>query len=184
MAGWQQPTIVASGGRSFATFPAAVVVPILNAREQPLLLESPLRPGVWEPVNGAVEAGETLVQAALREVSEEAGPDVRVRPVGVVHASTFAYDAQVQRMISIVYLMAYERGDIAPGDDMRGSRVRWATVAEIAEEELCLLPPLDQAWLRRRTLDLFRELRREPLAALQGPLTFADRFSKSARAGT
>lgn len=47
---------------------------------------------------------------ALREVREEAGPDLRVRPLGVVHASTFAYDDRVRRMISVVYLMAHEGG--------------------------------------------------------------------------
>ena len=67
------PEISTSGGRVFATHPAAVVVAIVNEREELLLLESPRRPGWWEPVNGAVEAGETLLEAALREVREEAG---------------------------------------------------------------------------------------------------------------
>ena len=61
-------TIAALSGRSFATFPAAVVVPIVNRREELLLLESPHRPGWWEPVNGAVDEGETLLEAALREL--------------------------------------------------------------------------------------------------------------------
>jgi ADP-ribose pyrophosphatase YjhB (NUDIX family) len=161
-------TITASGGREFETHPAAVVVPIVNRREELLLLESPLRPGWWEPVNGAVEARESLRDAALREVREEVGPDVRVRPLGVVHASTFAYDAQVTHMISVTYLMAYEGGDPRPGDDMRGSRVRWATVDEIESEALRLVPPLDQAWLRRRTLELFRLWEPAPDVPLQG----------------
>jgi ADP-ribose pyrophosphatase YjhB (NUDIX family) len=175
----RQPTVVAANGRSFATFPAAVVVPIFNRREELLLLESPLRPGVWEPVNGAVEDGETLLEAARREVSEEAGPDVQVRPLGVVHASTFAYDVGVQRMISVVYLMAYEGGDVIPGDDMRGSDVRWVTAEAIESEGLRLLRPMDQAWLRRRALDMFRLWHPEPPVALQGPLTPAARFRKS-----
>jgi 8-oxo-dGTP diphosphatase len=155
------------GGRSFATFPAAVVVPIVNRREELLLLESPRRPGWWEPVNGAVEAGETLLDAALREVREEAGPDLRARPLGVVHAETFAYGARISHMISVVYLMAHEGGAAVPGDDMRGSRVRWATLGDIDSDELRLLPPLDQAWLRRRTTDLFRLWEPEPAVQLQ-----------------
>jgi 8-oxo-dGTP pyrophosphatase MutT (NUDIX family) len=163
--------IAASGGRSFATFPAAVVVPIVNRREALLLLESPRRRGCWEPVNGAVDEGETLLEAALREVREEAGPDLRVRPLGVVHASTFAYDASVRRMISVVYLMAHEVGAALPGDDMRGSRVRWATLSAIESDGLRLLPPLDQAWLRQRTIDLFRLWEPEPPVPLQGSLS-------------
>ncbi len=161
----------ASSRRSFATFPAAVVVPIVNRRGELLLLESPRRTGWWEPVNGAVDDGETLLEAALREVREEAGPDLRVRPLGVVHASTFAYDARVQRMMSVVYLMAHEGGAAVPGGDMRGSRVRWATLSAIESDGLRLLPPLDQAWLRRRTVDLFRLWEPEPPVVLQGPLS-------------
>jgi 8-oxo-dGTP pyrophosphatase MutT (NUDIX family) len=164
-------TIAASSGRSFAAFPAAVVVPIVNRQEELLLLESQRRPGWWEPVNGAVDDGETLLEAALREVREEAGPDLRVRPLGVVHASTFAYDARVPRMISVVYLMAHEGGAAVAGDDMRGSRVHWAALTAIESGGLRLLPPLDQAWLRRRTVDLFRLWEPEPAVLLQGPLS-------------
>jgi ADP-ribose pyrophosphatase YjhB (NUDIX family) len=167
----EQPhTIAAVSGRSFATFPAAVVVPIVNRQEELLLLESQRRPGLWEPVNGAVDEGETLLEAALRELREEGGPDLRVRPLGVVHASTFAYDARVPRMISVVYLMAHEGGAAVPGDDMHGSRVRWATLSAIESDGLRLLPPLDQAWLRRRTVDLFRRWEPEPGVLLQRPL--------------
>lgn len=163
--------IAAAGGRLFGTHPAAVVVPVVNRREELLLLESPLRPGWWEPVNGAVENEETLLEAALREVREEAGPDLRVRPLGVVHACTFAYDAQVTHMISVTYLMAYVDGVPRPGDDMRGSRVQWATLDEIESQALRLVPPLDQAWLRHRTLELFRLWEPAPDAPLQLGLT-------------
>jgi len=159
--------IASVGGRLFETHPAAVVVPVVNGREEFLLLESPRRPGWWEPVNGAIERGETLLEAALREVREEAGHELRVRPLGVVHASTFAYDAQVTHMISVTYLMASADGDARPGDDMRGSRVRWAAPDEIESQSLRLLPPLDHAWLRQRTLELFRLWVPAPDAPLQ-----------------
>jgi ADP-ribose pyrophosphatase YjhB (NUDIX family) len=151
----------------FATFPAAVVVPVVNSDEEFLLLENPGRAGLWEPVNGAVDEGETLLAAALREVREEAGPHLRIRPLGVVHASTFAYDARLRRMISVVYLMAHDGGYTQPGGDMSGSHVRWATSAEIESERLRLLPPLHQEWLRERAVDLFRRYRSEPAVALQ-----------------
>ena len=163
--------IATVGGRLFETHPAAVVVPVVNQQEEFLLLESPLRPGWWEPVNGAVEKEETLLDAALREVREEVGSDLRVRPLGVVHASTFAYDAQVRHVISVIYLMAYLDGVARPGDDMRGSRVKWATLDEIEAQSLRLVPPLDQAWLRDRTLDLFRLWEPAADAPLQLDLT-------------
>lgn len=167
-AGDRAHAIAAESGRAFATFPAAVVVAIINRREELLLLESQRRPGLWEPVNGAVESGETLLAAAVREVREEAGSDLRVRPLGVVHASTFTYDARVRRMISVVYLMAHEGGAAVPGDDMRGSRVRWTALSAIEADGLRLLPPLDQAWLRCRTLSLYRLWEGEPAVPLEG----------------
>lgn len=163
--------IAALSGRLFATFPAAVVVPIVSPQEEFLLLESPRRVGWWEPVNGAVDDGETLLQAALREAREEAGPELQVRPLGVVHASTFAYDARVERMISVVYLMAQEGGTATPGDDMRGSRIRWVTLDAIESDRLRLLPPFDERWLRQRTLGLFRLWKQEAAAPLQAALS-------------
>jgi 8-oxo-dGTP pyrophosphatase MutT (NUDIX family) len=174
-------SITATSGRSFATFPAAIVAPILNGREEFLLLESPRRPGLWEPVNGAVDEGETLIEAALREVREEAGPELLVRPLGVAHASTFAYDTRVRCVISVVYLMAHERGVAVPGGDMRGSRVRWASPGAIESEGLRLLPPLDKAWLRRRSIELFRLWQGAPAVALQEPLA-ATAWNKDERA--
>jgi len=59
---------IAASGRSFATFRAPVVVPIVNRREELLLLESERRRGLCEPVNGAVDIGETLLR--LRKIAE------------------------------------------------------------------------------------------------------------------
>src|SRR5450756_732082 len=42
-----------------------------------LLLERADYPGYWQSVTGSCEAGETLVETALREVSEETGLDAR-----------------------------------------------------------------------------------------------------------
>jgi GrpB-like predicted nucleotidyltransferase (UPF0157 family) len=74
-------------------------------------------------------------------------------------------------MISIVYLMAHEGGAVIPGNDMRGSRVRWATLSVIESDGLRLLPPLDQAWLRLRTVELFRLWELSQAVVLQGHLS-------------
>ena len=67
--------------------------------------------------------------------------------------------------------MAHEGGEDVPGDDMRGSRVRWATGHEIEAKRLRLVPPLDQPWLRRRTIDLYRLWRPLPDVQLQKPIS-------------
>jgi len=163
-------TIEALNGRVFSTFPAAVVVPIVDDRGRILLLSTPGRNDRWEVVNGGVEAGESLLEAALREAREEAGSDVEVRPLGCVHAETFAYDAHVSRMISAVFVMAYVGGPVVPGDDMASSQYQWLTPAEIAQQEINLLAPMDQTWLVVRVQQVAK-LWWDENHRLQGPLS-------------
>ena len=152
----QQPVITTvNGKRQFACSPAAVLVFIVNVDEQILLLNHPRRPGWWEVVNGALEAQETLLDGALRETREEVGPEVQVRPLGTVHASTFHYDANASHMLSICYLMAYMGGPVIPGDDMRGSTYRWWTLSELADEQVKVIVPA-QKWLFTRAIELYR----------------------------
>ena len=141
-----------SAGRVLSCRPVAVLVFIVDDDERTLLLRSPRFPDVWQVVNGAVEAGETLVEAALRETAEEAGPDVRIRPLGVAHAFSFPYDDEIPTMLSVCYVASYKGGDVVPGDDMAGSEFGWLTLNEARERSL--LPR--HAWLFERAIELFR----------------------------
>ena len=154
-----QPELVASNGRRFAGFAAAVLVFIVDPDTRRfLLLSSPTnrgRPG-WEIVNGGLEAGETVLEGVLREVAEEAGPDVEIRQLGTVHAWTYRYDDLVPHMISIAFVASYLGGDVVPGDDMAGMDVRWATIDEvraIAAAGEALIP--EEVWLFERALQCF-----------------------------
>lgn len=53
--------------------PVSVLVIIHTADLQVLLLERADHPGYWQSVTGSQNPGETLLQTALREVSEETG---------------------------------------------------------------------------------------------------------------
>ena len=75
--------------RPFVTTPIALQAIIMNDEEQFLLLNSPKRNQGWQVVSGAIEAEETILAGTLREVGEELGKKVRVRPLGIVHAETF-----------------------------------------------------------------------------------------------
>ena len=107
-------------------------------------------------MNGALEAGETVLEGALREAREEAGEGVRVRPLGTVHVSSFHYDERVEYMLSLGYLMAYEGGAIEPGSDMAGSSYRWWGLAELEENDVHLIVPPGQKWLIERAVELHR----------------------------
>lgn len=164
MAHNQPPIFAADGRRVFAGSAAAVLAFIIDSEERVLLLSHPDYPGGWEVISGALEAEETIVEGVLREIREEAGPAVRVRPLGTVHAGTFRYDSAIQYMISIGYLLAYEGGPIVPGDDMAGSAHRWWRMAELHQQrDLKLLVPQGQLWMIGRAIQLYRLWKDEPI---------------------
>ena len=55
--------------------PVSVLVVIHTADGQVLLMERADAPGFWQSVTGSQDAGETLVETAIREVREETGLD-------------------------------------------------------------------------------------------------------------
>jgi 8-oxo-dGTP pyrophosphatase MutT (NUDIX family) len=153
----QQPYVTAvDGKRRFACSPVAVLAFIVNEREEILLMAYPVQQGGWQVVNGAMEAGETVLEAVLRETYEEAGSDLQVRPLGTVHISAFHYDARVRYMLSIAYLLAYDGGSVQPGDDMRGSEYRWWSLEQLASPDVELIIPPGEKWLLARAVDLYR----------------------------
>jgi ADP-ribose pyrophosphatase YjhB (NUDIX family) len=152
-----QPELVGLNGRRFAGFAAAVLVFVIDpVTRRVLLLRSSRRVRGWEVVNGGLEAGETLEQGALREVGEEAGPDVRIELLGVCHANTWHYDDAIPHMISVFFVARYLGGEVVPGDDMAGAEVRWATrdevTAVVAGGER-LVP--EEPWLFERAFQCF-----------------------------
>ncbi|MBY0508816.1 MAG: NUDIX hydrolase [Rhodospirillaceae bacterium] len=155
----------ALGQRAFACFPVAVLAIIIAPDERVLLLNHPERPGEWEVVSGALEAGETIIDGLLREVGEELGAEIDVQPLATVHASTFRYDVNVTHMISLSFVLAYRGGDIHPGDDMSGSTFRWWTEAELMAPELKLAVPQNGKWMLLRALELFRNQGRQATAS-------------------
>jgi 8-oxo-dGTP diphosphatase len=164
----KQPTITDSTGqRKFSCFPAGVGAFILDQQERILVLSPPSSPGSWEIVSGAVEAGETLLEGVLREIREELGEGIRVRPLGVLHAYTFPYDERAQYLVSVMWLFEYEGGEITPGDDMAGAVVRWVTAEEVERGELSIEVPTDLPWLFGRAVSLYRLLRDQPGVELQ-----------------
>lgn len=50
-----------------------------------LLRRTPERGGFWQTVTGRIEAGESPLEAARREVKEETGCELEVEPLGYVH---------------------------------------------------------------------------------------------------
>ncbi len=166
-----QPIVIAAGPRQrqFATSAVAVQAIVVNQAEEIVLLSSPTRKQGWQLVSGALEAGETLLAGTLRELHEELGQEIQVRPLGTVHMQTFHYDERVQYMLSCYYLFVYQGGNIVPGDDMVGSEYRWWSMAELKEDGLNFHPSTNP-WMLKRAIDLYRLWVKEPDLPLQQPL--------------
>ena len=96
-----------------------------------------------------LEVGETVLKGALRETREEAGPELVLRPLGVAHGCTFQFDDVVREMIDVVYVMAFEGGEVIPGSDMAGSQVTWPTLDEIVVERVPVSMPREGWFLER-----------------------------------
>lgn len=64
-----------NGGAPGYKRPVSVLVVVYTAELDVLLLERADHPGYWQSVTGSCEAGETLLQTAVREVAEETGLD-------------------------------------------------------------------------------------------------------------
>jgi len=130
------PEVVAGSGRSFATFPVAVMAFVIDPSDRRFLMFSaPAKRGrfAWEPVSGAVEAGETLSGAVERELREEAGPHIEVSWLGTIHAGNFRFDHRVPNMISVAFVAEFLEGEVVPSDDLSGCDVRWMAMDEIHE---------------------------------------------------
>jgi ADP-ribose pyrophosphatase YjhB (NUDIX family) len=167
-----QPFLTTTQGtRRFACSAIAVQAIIVNADERVLLLSSPTknRPDEWQVVSGGLEAAETVLAGVLREVHEEAGPHLQVRPLGVVHAQTFHFDHHVPYMIGISYLLASEGGAVQPGDDRRDARYRWWSLEELSAATI-RLHPSTPLWMLHRAVVLYRVWHDQPPVPLQPAL--------------
>ncbi|GAB1420691.1 hypothetical protein MASR2M15_08030 [Anaerolineales bacterium] len=152
------PLVVSAKGRSFPTYAVGLMAFIINPQLQFLFLKQPQRRG-WEVVNGGLEADETLLEGMYREIKEEAGPDIQVKPITTLHAMNFKYDDTIPKMISITYLFEYTGGQVIPGDDMRGSEVTWASYDDIASGSIELIAPYKKDWLFEHATFLYQSMR-------------------------
>lgn len=139
--------VATTGRRRFATFPVGVAMAVVNDRSEILLLEDP-DTGSLEVPSGAVEAGETILQAIRRELDEELGPHAQLRPLSTVHTYTIGYEPGVD-LVSVVYLVAYDGGEVVPSDDATGKIPHWLGRFRLAELDDRIVVPNEPRILDR-----------------------------------
>jgi len=107
-----------------SALPDAVAVLLEDAGRYLLIRrgEDPFR-GWWSPVTGGVEAGESLVAAAIREAREEVGLDVE--PLDCLHVCPTTDGSH-----RLHFFRARLRGGILAPDPREVAEARWCTLDE------------------------------------------------------
>ena len=122
----------------YPSHPRVAVGAIVFRENRVLLVRRGKAPagGVWAIPGGSVELGETLQEAAEREILEETGLTIRARePVFTFDAVERDAVGRVRFHYVIVDLMAdYLTGEPVPGDD--ALEVRWVSADELPALEL------------------------------------------------
>ena len=98
--------------------------------------------GYWQIPGGFVEREETLEQAVVREVREEAA--VETRPRGVLALRSRLHDSS--NSTYVVFLLDWSAGDPTP-DGQETDRAEWLDLAEV--ERINPLPAINLAIARR-----------------------------------
>lgn len=135
--------------KEYPNRPALAVGAVVFREGRILLVKrgNPPAKGVWAIPGGSVELGETLEQAAQREVLEETGIRVRAgKPVYSFESIEKDKDGQVRFHYYIVDLEAeYLDGEIRAGDD--AEKAQWVA-----------LDQLDRMDVNPKTRDLLKTL--------------------------
>lgn len=115
--------------REYPLRPIVAVGAAVRRGEQVLIVQRGKAPsyGVWTVPGGAVELGERMDEAVVREVREECGIEVAVgEPVGVLDAVTRDEQGHILYHYAIVDFAAeYVSGTLALSDELLGAA--WIT---------------------------------------------------------
>ena len=109
--------------------PATCIV-VVDDRERVLLVKRnvPPKEGFWCLPGGFIELGETLEQAALRELEEETGLNGKIE---MLLGATANPSAQYDTVLMVGYLVKNFSGDLKAGDD--ASDVAYFQLSELPE---------------------------------------------------
>ncbi len=125
-------------GREYPERPIASVAACVFKGNRVLVIKRANQPsqGLWSVPGGMVELGETIQDAAKRELNEECGIEIEVDKV--FHAENLIVPddrGRIQFHYVVTYLVAYYvSGEVRPGSDALD--VHWATRQELSNLDM------------------------------------------------
>lgn len=122
---------------------------VFNSLGQVLIAQNSRPDGRWQFPKGHVEPGQTIEEAALREVEEETG--IKAKIIDKVGESEYSltFDKQTRPKKVTFFLMEYLSGDTDDHDDEM-AEVGWYEVAEA----LMMINHTNQKDLLKRALEM------------------------------
>ncbi|HDR9584019.1 TPA: NUDIX hydrolase [Burkholderia stabilis] len=132
----ESPRSPGSAGTPVRPVPAVIGIVL---RERDVLLVRRANPpdaGCWGFPGGKIEAGETVAEAAVREIAEETAIDVEALDVFTA-LDAFDHDAAGglrQHYVLVAVLCRWLRGTPVAGDDALDAR--WFDLAELEQSDL------------------------------------------------
>jgi mutator protein MutT len=124
--------------RAYPDRPFVGVGVVIFRGDEVLLAQRGKRPlqNSWSIPGGAQELGETVEEAAIREIQEETGLEVDILGlIDVIDSISHDSDGKVLFHYTLVDLMAeWKAGEAAAADDV--AAVRWVKIDDIAQYQL------------------------------------------------
>lgn len=126
--------------REYPTQPVVGVGALTVHEGKLLLVKRGVEPakGKWSIPGGAVELGETIRDAIVREVKEECGLDVKIaleKPMDAIDNLTMTKDGRLQyHYILLQFLVRLKGGTLKPASDVLDAR--WVPLDEVEKYDL------------------------------------------------
>ncbi len=132
--------------------PAVIAVIVHDGRTLLVRRANPPDAGLWGFPGGKIEFGETVKEAAMRELLEETGVVAQARDV-ITTLDILVQDpagAMRQHYILIAVQCRWISGDPVAGDD--ALEARWFTIAELDPTRIAMSADVDAVARRAQTL--------------------------------
>lgn len=126
--------------REYPTQPVVGVGALIVHKGKLLLVKRGVEPakGKWSIPGGAVELGETIRDAIVREVEEECGLDVEIaleRPMDAIDNLIMSKDGRLQyHYVLLQFLVQLKGGTLKPASDVLDAR--WVPLDEVEKYDL------------------------------------------------